>query len=64
MSHDNNKKQGTSNGDCDTLEKGVVHCTGIVAIVSTRSRESVVRSDDDDELLPSPRSTSITKRDC
>jgi len=57
-------KQGASNSDNDTSEKGVVHRTGIAAIVSARSWASVASSDDDDERLPSLGSTSLAKREC
>ena len=58
------KKQGASSSDNDTSDMDVVHRTGIVVVVSTRSWASVASSDDDNELLPSLRSTSISKRAC
>lgn len=41
MLQDKKKKQCASNSDNDTSEKGVVHHTGIVAIVNARSWASV-----------------------
>jgi len=64
MLQDKKKKQGSSNSDSDTSEKGVVHCIRIIAIVSARSWEGFASSDDNDELLPSLRSTSLAKREC
>ena len=62
MLHDKKKKQVASNSDNDTCEEDVVHHTWIVVIVSSRSWASVANSDEDDEILPSIRSTSLTKR--
>lgn len=47
-----------------TLLRGIVHKTGIAAIVSAKSWASVASSDDDDELLHSFGSTSLAKRKC
>lgn len=47
-----------------TLLRGIVHKTGIAAIVSAKSLASVASSDDDDELLHSFGSTSLAKRKC
>jgi len=58
------KKQGASSSDSDTSKKGVVHYIGIVAIVSAKSWATVASSDDEDEVLPSIRSTSLAKREC
>ena len=60
---ENKKKQDASN-DSDTFERGVVHTKGIVVVVSFKSWASIVSSDDDNELLPSLGSTSLTKRKC
>lgn len=61
---DKKKKQVASNSDRDTFEEGLVHRTRIVAIVSTENWASVTSSDDDNEILPSLRSTSLTKKEC
>ena len=58
------KKQDASNSDNDTLERGIVHRTGIDAIVSAKNWASGAISDDDDELLPSLGSISLAKREC
>ena len=57
------KKQGASSSDSDTFERSIVHASWIVAVVSDKSWASVA-SNDDDELLPSLGSTSLTKREC
>jgi len=36
----------------------------IAIIMGTKSWACVVSSDDDDELFPSPGSTSLSKREC
>ena len=58
------KKRQDASSDNDTYERGIVHASGIAAVVSTKIWESVVSSDDDDELLPSFGSTSLAKREC
>ena len=58
------KKKQDASSDSDTSEKGVIHHSGIVAIVSAKSWASVVSNDDDDELPHSLGSTSLAKREC
>ena len=45
----------------DTTKDSVVHSTGYVAVLNTRDWTSVT---DDDEILLSCGSTSLTKREC
>lgn len=64
MLQDKKKKWVSSCSDNDTIEKGIVHRIGIVVIVTTKSWESVATSHDDDKILPSIISASLTKREC
>lgn len=63
MIQEKKKKQGTSS-DNDISERVIVHTTGIVEVVSTKTWASVASSDDDDELLPILGMTSLGNREC